>query len=185
MNRAVPNATDPAQVPPPSDTLVFHRALPGYAATPLVRAHELAGELGLADVFVKDESSRFGLPAFKFLGASWAIARAARRLERPRRAAPRGRRAGHPPSRHRHGRQPRPRGGADGELLGLAATIYVPAFTAQARRDAIAGEGADVVVVDDEYDAAVEASIRDADADPAAQAVNDADLTGESPSASG
>jgi diaminopropionate ammonia-lyase len=66
-------------------------------------------------------------------------------------------------------------------LLGLSSTIYMPSFTAQARRDAIAGEGAEVVVVDDEYDAAVEASIRDADADPAARAVNDADLTGTSP----
>jgi len=43
MNRAVPNATDPARVPAPSDTLAFHRALPGYQATPLVRAKELAG----------------------------------------------------------------------------------------------------------------------------------------------
>jgi len=42
MNRAVPNATDPARVPAPSDTLAFHRALPGYQATPLVRAKELA-----------------------------------------------------------------------------------------------------------------------------------------------
>jgi diaminopropionate ammonia-lyase len=66
-------------------------------------------------------------------------------------------------------------------LLGLEATIYVPAFTARARRDAIAGEGATVVVVPEGYDAAVRASIADAAADPAARAVNDADLDGSSP----
>ena len=74
MNRAVLNTPDPATVPSPADTLAFHRALPGYEATPLVRSTDLANELGLDDVFVKDESSRFGLPAFKFLGASWAVA---------------------------------------------------------------------------------------------------------------
>src|SRR5690242_11473816 len=48
--------------------LAFHRSIPGYAATPLVP---------LADgVVVKDESDRFGLPAFKVLGASWAANRA-------------------------------------------------------------------------------------------------------------
>ena len=39
------------------------------------RAAALASELGLERLYVKDESRRFGLPAFKFLGASWAIAR--------------------------------------------------------------------------------------------------------------
>src|SRR5215472_2816424 len=51
----------------------FHASLPGYAPTPLTEVPALAGELGVARVFVKDESSRLGLPAFKVLGASWAI----------------------------------------------------------------------------------------------------------------
>lgn len=50
----------------------FHRSLPGYAVTPLVELPELAAELGVGRVLVKDESSRLGLPAFKVLGASWA-----------------------------------------------------------------------------------------------------------------
>src|SRR5215831_13604570 len=50
----------------------FHRRLPGYRETPLVEAPRLAEILGVAKVFVKDEASRFGLPAFKVLGASWA-----------------------------------------------------------------------------------------------------------------
>src|SRR6516162_1029553 len=51
----------------------FHASLPGYAPTPLTEVPALAGELGVARVFVKDESARLGLPAFKVLGASWAI----------------------------------------------------------------------------------------------------------------
>jgi diaminopropionate ammonia-lyase len=54
----------------------FHSGLPGYAPTPLVEAPSSAAELGVGRVFVKDESSRFGLPAFKILGVSWAVYRA-------------------------------------------------------------------------------------------------------------
>src|SRR4051794_19201901 len=50
----------------------LHRRLPGYHETPLVEAPRLAQRLGVAQVFVKDETSRFGLPSFKVLGASWA-----------------------------------------------------------------------------------------------------------------
>jgi hypothetical protein len=41
----------------------------------LHRLDGLAADLGLASVWVKDESSRLGLPAFKMLGASWATYR--------------------------------------------------------------------------------------------------------------
>lgn len=181
MNRAVLNVPDPASVPAPSDTLTFHRALPGYQATPLISAPDLADELGLEQVFIKDESSRFGLPAFKFLGASWAIAQllggSSDLGELRAAAAAQGIRRLTTATDGNHGRAV----ARMAALLGLDSTIYMPMFTVQARRDAIAGEGANVVVVDDEYDAAVEASIRDADADPAARAVNDADLTGTSP----
>ena len=53
----------------------FIAELPLYAPTPLVRLDWLAQHLGLADFFVKDESYRFGLNAFKVLGGSYAIAR--------------------------------------------------------------------------------------------------------------
>src|SRR5215211_8101794 len=56
--------------------LRFHRRLPGYEETPLVDAPGLADVLGVGRVYVKDESSRLGLPAFKVLGASWAVYRA-------------------------------------------------------------------------------------------------------------
>src|SRR5438270_331107 len=53
----------------------YHRRLPGYAPTPLVDAPALAAAHGVARVSVKDESTRLGLPAFKILGASWAVYR--------------------------------------------------------------------------------------------------------------
>lgn len=52
----------------------FHQTCAGYAPTPLVSLPDLAKELGVAKIFVKDESHRFGLQAFKVLGASYAIA---------------------------------------------------------------------------------------------------------------
>lgn len=53
----------------------FHRGLPGYEPSPLREVPELAEQLGVARVFIKDESSRFGLPAFKMVGASYAVSR--------------------------------------------------------------------------------------------------------------
>lgn len=51
----------------------FHETLPGYRATPLVRLDGLAGKLGVKRVYVKDESKRFGLNAFKGLGGVYAV----------------------------------------------------------------------------------------------------------------
>ncbi|MFE5890022.1 diaminopropionate ammonia-lyase [Streptomyces sp. NPDC056462] len=62
--------------PAPAEVRDFHSALPDYAATPLTELPALAQDLGVGRVFVKDESHRLGLPAFKALGASWAIHRA-------------------------------------------------------------------------------------------------------------
>ena len=53
----------------------FHRRLPEYGPTGLVRLNRLARAWGLADILVKDESQRFGLKAFKVLGGSYAVAR--------------------------------------------------------------------------------------------------------------
>lgn len=59
--------------PAPREVLEFHRGLAGYAPTPLVELPSLAKELAVGRLFVKDESERLGLPAFKALGASWAV----------------------------------------------------------------------------------------------------------------
>ena len=52
----------------------FHSGIEGYAPTPLVNLQGWAQSLGVASVWVKDESKRFGLNAFKALGGSYAIA---------------------------------------------------------------------------------------------------------------
>jgi diaminopropionate ammonia-lyase len=46
--------------------------MPDYPPTPLISVPELATELGIGRLLVKDESSRLGLQAFKVLGVSWA-----------------------------------------------------------------------------------------------------------------
>ena len=53
----------------------FHSSFPQYSITPLARLDGMAKYLGLGDLFVKDESFRFGLNAFKVLGGSFAMAR--------------------------------------------------------------------------------------------------------------
>jgi diaminopropionate ammonia-lyase len=127
-----------------TDAVAFHRALPGYARTPLVDARAVAEALGVARVWVKDESSRFGLPAFKILGASWAIHRALEeRGDRPRLACA---------TDGNHGRAV----ARVARQRGLEATVFVPADMIAARRAAIAAEGARVEVVDGSYDEAIE-----------------------------
>lgn len=58
----------------------FHRQVPGYQPTPLRSLPELATECGVKALLVKDESSRFGLNAFKGLGGIYAVAQAAGQL---------------------------------------------------------------------------------------------------------
>jgi diaminopropionate ammonia-lyase len=163
------------------DALSFHRALPGYEQTRLVAADSLASELGLERLFVKDESRRFGLPAFKFLGASWAISQLlgggsdAGALVHTARAQGIDRLT--TATDGNHGRAV----ARMAALVGLRATIYIPEAMRPARRDAIASEGAELVVVPSDYDEAVRQSLADAAGDPTCRAVNDADLDGSSP----
>uniref|UniRef100_UPI0030803EE8 pyridoxal-phosphate dependent enzyme n=1 Tax=Anaerotignum lactatifermentans TaxID=160404 RepID=UPI0030803EE8 len=53
----------------------FHRSVPGYEVTPLTNLSARAKELGLGNIFVKDESHRFGLNAFKGLGGVYAVSK--------------------------------------------------------------------------------------------------------------
>lgn len=53
----------------------FHESFPQYSKTPLARLSHMAEYLGVKEVFVKDESYRFGLNAFKVLGGSYAMAK--------------------------------------------------------------------------------------------------------------
>ena len=53
--------------------LEFHQSLPNYEKTPLIDLKELAKYCGVKKIWVKDESKRFGLNAFKVLGGSYSI----------------------------------------------------------------------------------------------------------------
>ncbi|MEG1848611.1 MAG: diaminopropionate ammonia-lyase [Lachnospiraceae bacterium] len=54
---------------------IFHESFPQYTKTPLVKLDHMAKFLGLQNIYIKDESYRFGLNAFKVLGGSFAMAR--------------------------------------------------------------------------------------------------------------
>ncbi|GGG41801.1 PLP-dependent lyase/thiolase [Kocuria dechangensis] len=151
----------------------FHRRLPGYAVTRLVEAPGLASLLGVGSVVVKDETSRFGLPAFKVLGASWATYAALRRELGPIQdgdLTPAMLRAWASPAcpltlvaatDGNHGRAV----ARVARWFGLGARIYVPDFVSPGRCRAIQEEGAELVVVDGNYDAAVDAAGEAADQD--------------------
>ncbi len=56
-------------------TLRFHRSVPGYEMTPLVSLDCAAKQHQVRGIYVKDESYRFGLKAFKGLGGSYCMFR--------------------------------------------------------------------------------------------------------------
>jgi diaminopropionate ammonia-lyase len=163
-------ATEQDLDPAGRDPMGFHRHLPDYAATPLVDAPGLAGSLGVGKVWVKDESWRLGLPAFKILGASWAVYRALEERsggigewgdveELRERLAPLLPLTLAAATDGNHGRAV----ARMARLLGLGARIFVPDDMAQARIEAIRSEGAEVVVVRGTYDEAVARSAEEAD----------------------
>ncbi|MGE7841645.1 diaminopropionate ammonia-lyase [Lysinibacillus sp. NPDC093712] len=51
----------------------FHRTYEGFEKTPLCSLDSLASHIGVNKIFMKDESFRFGLNAFKVLGGIYAI----------------------------------------------------------------------------------------------------------------
>ena len=52
----------------------YHQSIPGYQQTPLIDLQQFASDIGVDKVWVKDESKRFNLNAFKVLGASYSLA---------------------------------------------------------------------------------------------------------------
>jgi diaminopropionate ammonia-lyase len=153
-----------------SDALAFHRKLPGYAPTRLVAAPGVAAKLGVGQVWVKDESNRLGLPAYKILGASWAAYRALDERYGPfapwetlpdlaTQLVPHGPLTLVAATDGNHGRAV----ARMAKWLNVGARILVPRDMAQARRQAIESEGARVMVVDGSYDEAVDASAQLAD----------------------
>jgi diaminopropionate ammonia-lyase len=137
-----------------ADVRAFYADAKSSPPTPLRSLRGLASQLGLAGVLAKDESMRFGLPAFKILGARYALARL---------VAERAGRGGALTdvacaTAGNHGRAV----SRAAKAHGLTSHVYVPAGTAQARIAALAAEGADVVVSDVGYDETVRRMARDA-----------------------
>ena len=130
-----PHLQTDAVTAPTTAAAGFHHALPEYAPTPV---RELAG-----GVLVKDESDRLGLPAFKILGASWAVERALARAPATTTlvaasAGNHGRAVAHEAARR-----------------GLGCRVFLPERSLAVRREAIESEGAEVVVVDGTYERCV------------------------------
>jgi diaminopropionate ammonia-lyase len=144
----------------PCDARAFHRSLPGYAPTPLVPVHAIAAELGVGRVLVKDESSRLGMPAFKVLGASWACRQV---LERRPGATLVTATDGN------HGRAV----ARMAAHFGVETTVFVPGVMLPQAAAHIAEEGAQVVWVDGDYDAAVRRAAEFAGAQPGRALVQD------------
>jgi diaminopropionate ammonia-lyase len=155
-----------------SGMLEFHRALPGYEPTPLLELPSLAFRLGLGAVFVKDESQRFGIKAFKALGASYAMFRFLKKRWHARFAetftpavfqdAAALQRLGPftfcAATDGNHGRAV----AWTARKLGQRAVIYMPADSVAARVEAIRGEGAEVVLIEGTFDLCVERCAADA-----------------------
>lgn len=160
----------------------FHRSLPGYEPTPLRSVPAIAEALNVGQVLIKDESHRLGLPAFKILGASYAIARALSRrfgetetlgLEALRERL----RTEHEltliaATDGNHGRAV----AHIAALLGIPSTIYVPPGVSDAAKSAIVSEGAELVELDLAYDDVVAHAA--AQADERAVLIQDTSWTG-------
>src|SRR6266496_6488970 len=138
----------------------LHKRLPGYAPTPLVEAPQLARQMGVGNIWIKDETRRFDMPSFKILGTSWAVYRALlsrmgtkveswetfadlARFFAPLRpltlvAATDG----------NHGRAV----AHMAALLGFDSHIFVPRGMVESRINAIRKEGAKVTIVNGTYD---------------------------------
>lgn len=139
----------------------FYTSLPDFAPTRLVALPDLAVELGVKAVHVKAETSRLGLPSFKLLGASWAIRQAiiqradltstasiddlkvaVKQLGIKLCAATDG----------NHGRAV----ARMGRMLRVQETkIFVPRGLDESTKESIASEGADVLVIEGDYDETV------------------------------
>jgi len=126
---------------------------PGYCATPLMSLSGLGKELGVADIFYKDESSRFGLGSFKALGGAYAV---------------------HELSRTSEGQVSdiTVTSATDGNhglsvawgarTAGCRCVIYIHAEVSKHRERALQSMGAEVIRIDGNYDASVRVCAREA-----------------------
>lgn len=151
----------------------FHRSFPQYEVTPLRKLSRMASYLGIKNLYVKDESFRFGLNAFKVLGGSYAIGRfIAKKLKKDISELPYnvlsskelrdefGQATFFTATDGNHGR-----GVAwAAKELGQKAVVLMPKGTTQTRLENIKNLGADVTIEDMNYDDCVRKAAAEADA---------------------
>jgi diaminopropionate ammonia-lyase len=143
----------------------FHRSLPPYRPTPLFSMAERARRLGVAGLYIKDEGHRFGLKAFKVLGASYALWRTLARMLQDGETAVTFNGLLKPEFKKRlsattcitatdgnHGRAV----AWAARQLGCRAVVYLPQGTAEARMENIRRLGAEAEIIAGDYDEAVE-----------------------------
>jgi diaminopropionate ammonia-lyase len=150
----------------------FHSTIPGYEPTPLRNLKKLAETLGVGALYLKDESFRFGLNAFKALGGVYAIARyLAKELGRDVSELSYADLTSEETKKiigdvtfatttdGNHGR-----GVAwTARLLRQKSVVYMPKGSSKHRYDLIANEGAAVTIRDVNYDESVRLTAREAE----------------------
>lgn len=141
------------------------RSWTDYRRTPIHALPGLAGRLGVAEAWCKDESGRFGIGSFKALGGAYAVLRALQAEIGARRggggpsaadlASGRSPEAGSittiTASAGNHGRSV----AWGSERFGCRCVVVLPEGTAPARAEAIESHGAAVVWHPADYDSAV------------------------------
>lgn len=129
----------------------FHKSFAEYDITPLVSLDNLAEGIGVAGLFVKDESYRFGLNAFKVLGGSYAMAEYAKGDKKDNTFVT--------ATDGNHGR-----GVAwAASRMGCNAHVYLPRGSAEERLQNIRNLGAHAEITDLSYDDAVRHAMKMAD----------------------
>jgi diaminopropionate ammonia-lyase len=122
------------------NALSFHQSLPVYQSTPLFHLPALAKHFGVANIYIKDESYRFGLNAFKGLGASYAIYELLKKQP--------GIKTFCTATDGNHGRAV----AWSAKMAGKEAVVFVPKDTTACRIAAIEKEGAEVIKINGNYD---------------------------------
>jgi len=141
------------------------RQWPGYEPTPLRSLDRLAGALGLGAVLYKDESGRFGLGSFKALGGAYAVIRLLSDrlgLTTAEIRAGRGQEAARSitvttATDGNHGRSV----AWGARQAGCRCRVYIHAKVSEARAQAIADLGAEVVRTSGNYDDSVRVCARE------------------------
>jgi diaminopropionate ammonia-lyase len=111
----------------------------GYSPTPLVELNKLSKELNLNKIFYKDESKRFDLKSFKALGGAYAVEKVSKGNKDIVVATA---------TAGNHGRSV----AWGAKRLGLKCKIFISEFVSDARGDAMAALGADVIKVKGNYE---------------------------------